>query len=220
MTASESAWSWVLDASDGALFSLAGCLTFVRGRSAWQVFDGFGIDPRTAREMTHDQLCADPLFVDAGFDAGPFWVRVAEVGDWAVGIEYLQLRGWLGNIGCKLSRGTEAVTVARTIKGPGTINYFRDREWVTSFRIGEGYDTRAGVRPDHFYDALAAHGLAGLDDGTLPQDGPGLREQLIGVLEMVTGELGIRLPYDRFAGPLPAGYRSAPYTFHPAHPDD
>ncbi|RJQ81205.1 hypothetical protein D5S17_05530 [Pseudonocardiaceae bacterium YIM PH 21723] len=220
MTAIGSDWAWALDSSDSGFFSLVGCLTFVRGRSARQVLEGFGVDPGTVREMTHDELCADPVFDTADFDTGPFWVRVAESGDWTIAIEYLQLRGWLGNIGCKLSRGTEVLTVARTIKGPAGVDYHRDREWVTSFHIGAGYDTRAGTHRDHFGPLLTAHGLAGVDDRTLPDDGAGPREQLVGVLDMFTAEFGFRLPYATFDGPLPAGYRTEPYTFHSAHPDD
>lgn len=212
-------WTWVLD--DDAPLGVCGCLTFVRRASERQVLAGFAMDADTARLMTADEVRLDPVLSSASYpEPGPFWVRVARVGDWAVGIEWMQTKGDAENVAKGLSIGTEAIAVSVPGElGFGVFRYYDDGVWTTHFCFGEGYDTRGGTDPDRFRDALAAVGLGGMESGTL-QPAPKLREATLGTLTMLTNTFGIRLPYDVYAGPLLTASRTARYFYQPPKQPD
>jgi hypothetical protein len=187
---------------------LCGCVTIARGVSERDMLTAFGMDPDSARMMTAEEVSLDPLLGRA--DAPP-WVRVARVGEWAAGLECMQVKGDLEYAVERVSVSTEALCLSVTINTPGNFNYYVDGEWMTSFGIWEPYDSRAGADPNRFHDALA--GLGGLDDGTLDND-TAVPELIVGVLGMFTSLFGIRLPRDVYEGPLlTASSGAEPYTF-------
>jgi hypothetical protein len=129
-------------------------------------------------------------------------------------LEQEEFKGRLDNIAVRLSLGGESVVIDTNIKGFGSLTYFVDGVWISQFGIGEGYDTRGGREPNYFHDALTEVGLGGLDDGTLANP-PRMGKQTIGVLTMLTKTLGIRLPHDLYAGPLPTASRTGTYFYQP-----
>ncbi len=150
---------------------------------------GFEMNPDAARPMTPTQAWHDPTLANADFDNGPYWVRVAKVGEWALAIERGRIMGYLDNIARRLSAGTESISISATANGTGNLSYFVDDVWTSTFEIGQPYDSRAGSNPNYFHDALAEVGLSGMDDGTMV-DLPPLRRQLLGVLEMLARTKG------------------------------
>jgi hypothetical protein len=198
--------------SDDEPLGLTGCVTFARGLTERAVFERFDMAPESARPLAADEVRLDPVLGTATED-GPFWVRVARIGDWSAAIEWLQLGGYLDNIAARLSLGTEAVSIAVTAKGSGTVNYFVDGDWTTCFELGAPYDTRAGSQPDRFHQALVDVGLAGIANGT-GEDLP-LHRQIVATLTMLTNEFGIRLPHAVYQSALPTAYRTHRYTYQP-----
>jgi len=88
-------------------------------------------------------------------------------------IEVGELKGYLDHIAARASAGTEAVLMpVVSIKGFGSLSYYNDGQWATSFEFGAGYDSSHGSDPNRFHDALAQVELAGLDDGTLVDPSP------------------------------------------------
>jgi hypothetical protein len=189
-------------------------LTFVRGISEREMLIGFETDPDAARPMTPTEAWQDPALANADFDNGPYWVRVARVGEWASAIEWSRTMSYLDNIVRRLSAGTESISISATANGTGNLSYFVDDIWTSGFEVGQPYDSRAGSDPNYFHDALAEVGLSGMDDGTMV-DLPPLRRQLLGVLEMLTRTKGIRLPEQVYMSPLLTGYRTEPYSYVP-----
>jgi uncharacterized protein DUF6461 len=172
----------------------------------------FEMDPDSARTMTVTEVETAMREVPPPPD-GPYWVRVAEHGGWGVALEIMELKGFLDNIVQRASLGTEAVTISVNAKGPGELSYYVDGTWTTQFGISEPYDTRAGTEPNRFRDALAEVGLGGLEDGTIAGPPP-IKDQLGGVLTMLTTSLGISLPREVYFGPLLTGKRTQPYAYH------
>ena len=202
-------WDWIVSSQDEPL-GLTGCVTFVRGVTERAVFEGFEMDPDSARTLTAEEARLDPVLCRAT-DDGPFWVRVARVGEWCAAIELFQLSGYLDNIASRLSTGTESLAIAVTAKESGVVNYFVDGVWTTSFELGVGYDSRGGREPNRFREPLRAAGLtrlAGGEDHDLT-----LHQEIIAVLTMFTKTLGIRLPLETFHGPLPTAYRNQHYHY-------
>ena len=189
-------------------------LTFVRGISEREMLMGFEMDPDAARPMTPTEAWHDPTLANADFDDGPYWVRVAKVGEWALAIEWSRIMSYLDNIVRRLSAGTESISISATANGTGNLSYFVDDVWTSGFEIGQPYDSTAGSDPNYFHHALAEVGLSGMDDGTMV-DLPPLSRQLLGVLEMLTRTKGIRLPEEVYMSPLLAAYRTEPYAYGP-----
>jgi hypothetical protein len=214
MSSSEtvSDWDWITEFGDTWVLGSNGCLTFARGHSERGMLEVFEMDPDSAVPMTPGETESE--IDESATDDGPFWVRVADVAGWGVAMEYFELKASLDNIAQRASLGTESVVIEMNIKGFGHLDYLVDGEWVSSFGIGEHYDTRAGREPNLFHDALADVGLGGLDDGTL-DDPPRMKHQIVGVLTMLTNTLGIRLPRDVYSGPLLTASRTERYVFHP-----
>ena len=210
-----SEWGWIQEAGGPFVDCLCGCVTFARGVSERDMLATFGMDPDSARMMTAEEVGLDPLLGRA--DAPPR-VRVARVGEWAAGLECMQLKGDLEYAVERVSAGTEALCLSVTITTPGNFKYYVDGEWMTSFGIWEPYDSRAGADPNHLHGALAAAGLGGLDDGTLDDDRT-VPQLIVALLGMSMNLFGIWLPRDVYEGSLPtASSGTEPYTFQVGRP--
>jgi hypothetical protein len=205
-------WDWIAAFGDPWLLGENGSVTFARDQTENGMLEGFEMDPDSAMPMTAAEAEAEIL--ETLSDEGPFWVRVAEVDGWGVAIEPYQFKGRQDNLAARLSLGGESVVIDTNFKGFGGFAYYVDGIWMSQFAIGEHHDTRAGREPNRFHDALAEVGLGGLDDGTLA-DPPRLKQQIVGVLTMLTNTLGIRLPQDVYAGPLLTASRTERYVFQP-----
>jgi hypothetical protein len=204
-------WAWIVANGSPWLLGETGCLTFARGVSERGVLEAFAMDPDTAVPLTAAEAEAQ-ILATLGND-GPYWVRVAHVDGWGIAVEQYEFKARLDNIGARLATDGESVVVDTNFKGFGSVDYFVAGAWISHFGINEGYDTRAGREPDHFHDALAAVGLGGLDDGTMA-DRPRMPDQIVGILTMLTNELGIHLSHDVYAGPLLTASRTERHVHH------
>jgi hypothetical protein len=207
-------WRWVLD--DYAPLGMCGCLTFARDATERDVLAAFEMDADAARRLTADEARTDPGLGLCGVN-GPYWVRVAGIDGWGVGIEWMQIKGDAEGVAQRLSRGREALVISTTVLGFAVFGYFVDNEWVTGFHIADGYDTRGGREPDRFADALAAVGLGGMERGELANP-PSLHEATLAVLTMLTGLFGIRLLQATYEAPLLTGVRPDEYHYDPRFP--
>jgi hypothetical protein len=189
-------WGWV-KADDGPLAEL-GCITFVRGATAEQLLEAFGV--RGAKVLPWEDRWADSDDELAGC------VRAGRHGEWAFAIEE-----WTPSPASKVanvlrqSAGTDLVSVWYVgAKALGGFEYYADGRWMTSFEPLLA-DQRAGAEPDRL---LAPMHQAGLDvEGDADYD-PDV-DAIVAALQTATLAFGIHLPEQVAHGPLLTGYVDA-----------
>ncbi|MCG8915271.1 hypothetical protein L6E12_05630 [Actinokineospora sp. PR83] len=195
-------WNWL-----GPLLDFGGCLTFACGANSDQVLGAFDIDPDTAVERTLQQTMSDPAV--KAFREPPFWVRVADLGEWAVAVEVAQAKGYLDQIELDLSVDFDVLTMVFSVVDPPILRLLGQYGVITAMSLSEGYDTRWGSDPHGLDPALESAGL--LDFTAHPPRGTAFSR----AAAAVAAQLDIELDADTFTGPLLTGSRDHPYMYAP-----
>jgi Family of unknown function (DUF6461) len=195
-----SEWDWILEGD----LELLGSLTFVRGASPEQIIEAFGMDPAAAQLLPAaraSEAVRLPAW-DETYEVVNPWIRAGRTGEWAFEIDEGSV-GWTEyqtEVTQALSRGTDVAWFSWT----PTIDYFHyfvDGVEVTAFEPLLAQH-RSGSDPDRFLTEMVQAGLDPFPD-TAGEPGPGeTQNPRIGLLEMLTLALGIRLPREAALGPL------------------
>ena len=179
-----SGWDWIDED-----YPIAFTLMFVRAVTPERVIEAFGADPADAELLTAEAT---------GLTLGYPWVRAGRADEWAFAFDNSSVGfSEVGRIARELSAGTD---LALLDSGPNMayFYYLIDGTEVTSFEPLLAHD-RGGSDPDRFVPQMRQAGLR-VDrsrDRARPQRSP-----RVGVLEMLTLALGIRLPREVAMGPL------------------
>ncbi|WP_215545286.1 hypothetical protein [Amycolatopsis sp. CA-230715] len=123
-----------------------------------EAFRAFDFDPGSARTITAAEALSDPVLKTAGFHDGPRWIRVAQSGEWTVVIEHGQQKVHVDGIDGQLARDADVVFAAANESEPVVVSHLSHGEFVFAFECGAPYDSRAGLRPHLFDDAMDAAG--------------------------------------------------------------
>ncbi|MFB9928505.1 DUF6461 domain-containing protein [Amycolatopsis halotolerans] len=197
-------WTWL--ATPAGVVLDGGALTFVRGMAPAEVFRTFDLDPDSARVMTAAQALADPVLSTAGFFEGPQWIRVAESGEWAVVVEYIQQKTHVDGIAGDLARNTDVVFIAANEDDPAVVSYLSHGDLVFTFTCGGGYDSRGGTHPHLFDDEMIDSGLIDFaSDATIA-------DSSIALMAILGRHLGLTVTPETVTGPLPTAYRRDRYA--------
>jgi hypothetical protein len=183
---------------------IGGSLVFVRGVSAERVIEAFGMDPARALLLPAseaDEALRYPVWdTSTGTTVHP-WIRVGRSAEWTFAIDpSLMAASQTQGAVRELSLGTEAAWFSWN-PNISYFRYFADGVLVTAFEPLLASD-RQGSDPDRFLDQMRR---AGLDPDPIPDDAPVpdvLPDYRIGLLDMLTLALGIRLPREVALGPL------------------
>ena len=178
-------WDWFLE-EDQIRFRMM----FVRGAAAERVIEAFGADPADTRmpsaEITHDTITRAAL--------GHEWVRAGRSGEWAFAVGEWHENGF-EQVALELSAGAEVALLSDFFR------YLRDGTQVTWF-VPEFSAWRYGSDPDWFVPQMRQAGLAVDPPADLAEFEFPPRDPRIGVLEMLTLALGVRLSREAAMGPL------------------
>ena len=188
-----SGWGWI-DETD---LELGGSFTFARGASPERVMEAFGMNPANAFFAVYSEAAQSlpyPDYLQTDPPEHP-WIRVGTTGEWGFAMD--ESSGGFGwyeeDAAIALSTGTEAVLLTHT-GSIDTFHYYADGTEVTRFEPLRAWE-RWGTDPDRFLSHMRAAGLRLDDDDDIGNP-------VIGVLEMLTLALGIRLDRDIALGPL------------------
>ncbi|WP_371784213.1 DUF6461 domain-containing protein [Streptosporangium subroseum] len=133
------------------------CVSFVRSLSPEEVLRRFGVDEGTLEEVAFNEL--EERSVESMRDDAAGYIGAAKIGDWTVVIEP---GGWQiagdSEIGGRVSRGTEVVSVCCHEYASDTFAYLVDGEPVVWFDPMLP-DARSGSDPDRFVKEMREVGL-------------------------------------------------------------
>jgi Family of unknown function (DUF6461) len=178
-------WDWLEESP----LRIGCALVFARDVTQDQVFGAFDVDPSSA----HTE--------DWEFDPEDRRIRVGRLGTWTFAIDesmeslHLAIHG--GNVGQRLSAGTEAVVIEWTAKPTEAFEYWTDGTLMTRFEPYRVCD-RDGSEPDRFLDEMRRLGMVTEAD----DEAEGPEDVLSATLDLMTLALGIRLPEEVAFGPL------------------